>query len=264
MLLLFFFLLGLCRVCSGRVFFIFSFCFFLLFAFDSQASSSLRTPRSPTTALQPGRRLALLLLRSAESSAVAAGSRMIKAAGAAAVSPSPSTIATTATAAASFSRRALFRPVCFAQINAAERSTSAFSSSLKLKKSQKALPCGRIRMVSSSSVFSTAAATEAETAPTTSTPPSSSSSPPPRANVVALLRSRGLLNDVAGEGAEEALSKSSTGVYCGFDPTASSLHVGNLLGIVVLSWFAAAGHSPVALLGGATGRVGDLCSPTRR
>lgn len=51
--------------------------------------------------------------------------------------------------------------------------------------------------------------------------------------------------------------RSPTGVYCGFDPTAASLHVGNLLGIVVLSWFAAAGHEPVALLGGATGRVGD-------
>jgi tyrosyl-tRNA synthetase len=46
-------------------------------------------------------------------------------------------------------------------------------------------------------------------------------------------------------------------VYCGFDPTAESLHLGNLLGIVVLSWFQRFGHVPVALLGGATGRVGD-------
>jgi hypothetical protein len=42
-----------------------------------------------------------------------------------------------------------------------------------------------------------------------------------------------------------------------FDPTADSLHLGNLLGIIVLSWFQRCGHAPVALLGGATGRVGD-------
>ena len=115
-------------------------------------------------------------------------------------------------------------------------------------------------MVSSSSSSQSSAAAAAASATETAAAPTSTSStplPPPRANIVALLRSRGLLNDVAGEGAEEALSKTSTGVYCGFDPTASSLHVGNLLGIVALSWFAAAGHAPVALLGGATGRVGD-------
>ncbi|OIV91983.1 hypothetical protein TanjilG_06611 [Lupinus angustifolius] len=53
-------------------------------------------------------------------------------------------------------------------------------------------------------------------------------------------------------------SKSSKkGVYCGFDPTAESLHLGNLLGIIVLSWFRRCGHKPVALIGGATARVGD-------
>lgn len=46
-------------------------------------------------------------------------------------------------------------------------------------------------------------------------------------------------------------------VYCGFDPTADSLHLGHLTGIVVLAWFRRCGHTPVALLGGATGRVGD-------
>jgi tyrosyl-tRNA synthetase len=46
-------------------------------------------------------------------------------------------------------------------------------------------------------------------------------------------------------------------VYCGFDPTTESLHLGNLLGIIVLSWFQRCGHVPVALLGGATARVGD-------
>ena len=82
---------------------------------------------------------------------------------------------------------------------------------------------------------------------------------PPGTNIVALLRERGLLADVAGEGLEAAAAPggSPLPVYCGFDPTAPSLHLGNLLGIIVLTWFRAAGHPPVALLGGATGRVGD-------
>ncbi|KAK9025555.1 hypothetical protein V6N11_038419 [Hibiscus sabdariffa] len=46
-------------------------------------------------------------------------------------------------------------------------------------------------------------------------------------------------------------------VYCGFDPTAESLHLGNLLGLIVLSWFQRCGHKAVALIGGATGRIGD-------
>ena len=52
-------------------------------------------------------------------------------------------------------------------------------------------------------------------------------------------------------------SQQSLPVYCGFDPTADSLHLGHLLGIVVLAWFRRCGHAPIALLGGATGRVGD-------
>ena len=53
-------------------------------------------------------------------------------------------------------------------------------------------------------------------------------------------------------------------VYCGFDPTAESLHLGNLLGILVLAWFQRCGHVPVALLGGATGRVGDPSGAPRQ
>lgn len=53
------------------------------------------------------------------------------------------------------------------------------------------------------------------------------------------------------------MSSNSIAVYCGFDPTADSLHLGNLLGIIVLTWCQRLGHQPVALLGGATGRVGD-------
>ena len=55
----------------------------------------------------------------------------------------------------------------------------------------------------------------------------------------------------------QVASSTSLSVYCGFDPTADSLHLGNLLGIIVLSWFQRCGHTPVALVGGATGRVGD-------
>ncbi|CAA6659300.1 unnamed protein product [Spirodela intermedia] len=53
------------------------------------------------------------------------------------------------------------------------------------------------------------------------------------------------------------LRRRRVGVYCGFDPTAESLHLGNLLGIIVLSWFRRCGHRVFALIGGATARVGD-------
>lgn len=76
-------------------------------------------------------------------------------------------------------------------------------------------------------------------------------------NVVETLRQRGLLQDITSPDLEQVSSKESLMVYCGFDPTAESLHLGNLLGIIVLSWFQRCGHTPVALLGGATGRIGD-------
>lgn len=77
-------------------------------------------------------------------------------------------------------------------------------------------------------------------------------------NVITILRSRGLLQDITNaEALESTAQTKNLLVYCGFDPTAESLHLGNLLGIIVLSWFQRCGHTPVALLGGATGRVGD-------
>ena len=76
-------------------------------------------------------------------------------------------------------------------------------------------------------------------------------------NIVQILRERGLLQEVSSPDLEKLASHTTFPVYCGFDPTADSLHLGNLLGIVVLRWFAICGHTPVALLGGATGRVGD-------
>ncbi|XP_030552635.1 tyrosine--tRNA ligase, chloroplastic/mitochondrial [Rhodamnia argentea] len=77
-------------------------------------------------------------------------------------------------------------------------------------------------------------------------------------NVVDVLEERGLLESVTSENLRSACSSGSgLRVYCGFDPTAESLHLGNLLGIIVLSWFRRCGHRTVALLGGATARVGD-------
>ncbi|CAI9777996.1 unnamed protein product [Fraxinus pennsylvanica] len=81
-----------------------------------------------------------------------------------------------------------------------------------------------------------------------------------RLNVVNILEERGLLESLTSDSLKSACSDPSLPalrVYCGFDPTAESLHLGNLLGIIVLSWFLRCGHKVVALVGGATGRVGD-------
>ena len=79
----------------------------------------------------------------------------------------------------------------------------------------------------------------------------------PLRDVAAVLRSRGLLQDLTSPDLGPASTQEQLLAYCGFDPTAESLHLGNLLGIIVLAWFQRSGHVPVALLGGATGRVGD-------
>ena len=73
-------------------------------------------------------------------------------------------------------------------------------------------------------------------------------------DVVDVLKERGLLDACTEDELREAAASGSLSVYCGFDPTADSLHLGNLLGIIVLAWFQRCGHTPVALLGGATGR----------
>ena len=75
-------------------------------------------------------------------------------------------------------------------------------------------------------------------------------------NFVEELRWRGLLHDIMPE-TEEELNKGMTSGYIGFDPTADSLHVGSLLQIITLMRFQQAGHKPLALVGGATGMVGD-------
>jgi len=70
------------------------------------------------------------------------------------------------------------------------------------------------------------------------------------------LKWRGMLHDVI-PGTEEYLSKNKTVGYVGFDPTSDSLHIGSLVPIFILRHFQNAGHTPVVLLGGATGMIGD-------
>jgi tyrosyl-tRNA synthetase len=75
-------------------------------------------------------------------------------------------------------------------------------------------------------------------------------------NFIEELRWRGMIHDMM-PGTEEALMKQVSSGYIGFDPTADSLHVGHLVQIMTLVHFQRAGHKPYALVGGATGMVGD-------
>ncbi len=75
-------------------------------------------------------------------------------------------------------------------------------------------------------------------------------------NFVEELRWRGLLHNIM-PGTEEQLLKEQTTAYIGFDPTADSLHIGSLVQIILLMHFQKAGHKPIALVGGATGMIGD-------
>jgi tyrosyl-tRNA synthetase len=75
-------------------------------------------------------------------------------------------------------------------------------------------------------------------------------------NFIEELRWRGMLHD-AMPGTEEQLNKEMTVGYIGFDPTADSIHIGNLATLMMLKHLQMAGHKPVALVGGATGMVGD-------
>ena len=75
-------------------------------------------------------------------------------------------------------------------------------------------------------------------------------------NLVAELQERKLVQDIM-PGTEEQLTKEMTAGYIGFDPTADSLHVGSLLPITLLMRLQRAGHKPYALVGGATGMIGD-------
>src|ERR1700760_730423 len=70
------------------------------------------------------------------------------------------------------------------------------------------------------------------------------------------LRWRGMIQDIM-PGTEEQLNKEMTSAYIGFDPTSDSLHIGSLVPILLLVHLQKAGHKPFALVGGATGMVGD-------
>ena len=76
--------------------------------------------------------------------------------------------------------------------------------------------------------------------------------------LLADLRARDLIFQIAGEDLiDEWLSAEPRTLYCGFDPTADSLHIGSLVPLLVLRRFQEAGHRPIALVGGATGLIGD-------
>ncbi len=75
-------------------------------------------------------------------------------------------------------------------------------------------------------------------------------------NLIEELRWRGMVQDII-PGTEEQLQKEMTTAYIGFDPTADSLHIGSLVPILLLLHLQRAGHKPIALVGGATGMVGD-------
>ena len=75
-------------------------------------------------------------------------------------------------------------------------------------------------------------------------------------NFIEELTWRGMIHDVM-PGAEEHLNEAMRTAYVGFDPTADSLHIGNLVPIMLLAHFQRCGHKPVALVGGATGMIGD-------
>ena len=75
-------------------------------------------------------------------------------------------------------------------------------------------------------------------------------------NFIEELKWRGMVHSMM-PGTEEQLLKEMTTAYVGIDPTADSLHIGHLCGIMMLRHLQQAGHKPLALIGGATGMIGD-------
>ena len=77
-------------------------------------------------------------------------------------------------------------------------------------------------------------------------------------SVIHDLQQRGLIAQTTDANAlDNLLNEQKITLYCGFDPTADSLHIGHLLPILVLRRFQLKGHTPIALVGGATGLIGD-------
>lgn len=75
-------------------------------------------------------------------------------------------------------------------------------------------------------------------------------------NVVTILKERGFVEAMTSEELQTAVDRPLK-VYCGFDPTSDSLHLGNMVAIMGLAWFQRCGHTPVVIVGGATGMIGD-------
>ena len=75
-------------------------------------------------------------------------------------------------------------------------------------------------------------------------------------NFIEEMKWRGMIHDMM-PGTEEQLAKEMTTAYVGIDPTADSLHIGHLVGVMLLKHFQECGHRPIVLLGGATGMIGD-------
>src|SRR5213593_4205285 len=82
-------------------------------------------------------------------------------------------------------------------------------------------------------------------------------------NVLNVLKERGFVSLVSGEEAlSAALEAASMSVYCGYDPTAPSLHMGHLVSIMMLAHLQRAGHRPIVVVGGGTGMIGDPTDKT--
>ena len=77
-----------------------------------------------------------------------------------------------------------------------------------------------------------------------------------KVNFIEDLKWRGMIHDIM-PGTEEQFKKEMVSAYIGFDPTADSLHIGNLVQIMILVHLQKFGHKPFILIGGATGMVGD-------
>lgn len=80
-------------------------------------------------------------------------------------------------------------------------------------------------------------------------------------NVIEILKERGFIEAMSSEELTTMVNQPIK-VYCGFDPTSDSLHVGNMVAIMGLAWFQKCGHTPVVIVGGATGMIGDPSGKT--
>lgn len=80
-------------------------------------------------------------------------------------------------------------------------------------------------------------------------------------NIIDILKERGFIEAMTSDELRAMVDKPLK-VYCGFDPTGDSLHLGNMVAIMGLAWFQRCGHTPVAIVGGATGMIGDPSGKT--